>query len=91
VFSSTRSWSRWASGYAGTASAPSKFRAEPDRRFHAWMADERLEAVARQMELARNAVKAKNAYRAALRELEIATTGREGGWSRPVRIQSRVW
>lgn len=63
-----------------------EFRAELDRRFRAWMADERLQAVAGQMELARNAVKAKMAYRAALRELEIATTGREGEWSRPVRI-----
>ena len=57
-------------------------RDEFARRFEAWMKDEPDEADVNAVELARKAVDARSAYKAALHDLEVATTGREGGWPR---------
>lgn len=57
-------------------------RAEFARRFLAWMTDQQAAADAQVsvLELARKAVEARAGYLAALRELEVATSGRVGGW-----------
>lgn len=57
-------------------------RAEFARRFEAWVKDEPGEPDVKAVELARKAVDARAAYKAALRDLEVATTGRECGWPR---------
>lgn len=72
--------------HAHSTCSPANFKAELDRRFRAWMKDERLEDMVDQLQLARRVVDTKTAYRNALRDLEVATSGREGGWSRPVRM-----
>lgn len=56
--------------------------AEFARRFEAWVKEEPAEADLNVLELARKAVDARTGYKAALRELEVVTTGREGGWPR---------
>lgn len=57
-------------------------RGEFARRFVAWMTDKQAGADAEVtvLELARKAVDARIAYLGALRELEVATSGRPGGW-----------
>lgn len=57
-------------------------RTEFARRFEAWMKEEPAAALPSVLEIARKAVEARVAYRAALLELETATAGREGGWPR---------
>lgn len=57
-------------------------RSEFASRFEAWMKGEPAQANLNALELARKAVDARTAYKAALRDLEVATTGRDGGWPR---------
>lgn len=68
--------------HANSMSALEQTLAEFARRFEAWVKDEPREGDLNALELARKAVDARVAYMAALRELEVATTGREGGWPR---------
>lgn len=57
-------------------------RSEFASRFEAWMKGEPAQAELNALELARKAVEARTAYKAALRDLEVATTGRDAGWPR---------
>lgn len=58
---------------------------EFSRRYLAWMGQVPEEGNLNVLELARKAVEARGAYVAALRALEQATAGREGGWPRQRR------
>jgi hypothetical protein len=68
--------------HANSMCTPEQACAEFARRFQAWLEDEPREADLNTLELARQAVDARSAYKVALRELEVATSGREGGWPR---------
>lgn len=58
-------------------------RDEFARRFDAWLKNEAAAGEELHvLELARKAVEARASYHAALRELEVVTAGREGGWPR---------